>query len=104
MEDAEAVFAALDVPRRICHNDLQLQNVIIGGDRLWVVDFEFAGMGNPYFDLGNLAVNGELSDAELVELVVAYSGEPREAEVARVRLMMFVAALREGSSPRFRTA
>jgi thiamine kinase-like enzyme len=95
MEEAEAVFSTLEIEARMCHNDLQLQNLIIGDERLWVVDFEFAGMANPYFDLGNLAVNGELSDRELVDLIAAYAHESSEAQVARVRLMMFVAALRE---------
>lgn len=91
----EAAFAEAGAPLRMCHNDLQLQNFIVSEDGLRVLDFEFAGMGNRYFDLGNLAVNAELTGEELPELVEAYFGRPDPGEGARVQLMMFMAALRE---------
>lgn len=91
----EEVFTRLDLERRPCHNDLQLQNLIVGSDQLWVLDFEFAGMGNPYFDLGNVAVNGELLDDELVPLARGYFGADSATERARIQLMMFMAAYRE---------
>ena len=45
-----------DAPLRPCHNDLLAANFIQDGDRLWIVDWEYAGMGDPFFDLGNFAV------------------------------------------------
>lgn len=95
VDDVEGAFAHLGAPEGTCHNDLQLQNFIAGGDRLWVLDFEFAGRGNRYFDLGNTAVNAELAESELPELVTAYFDGFDPAESARVQLMMFMAALRE---------
>ena len=48
-----------------CHNDLHTANFIADGDRLWLLDWEYAGMNDRYFDLGNFAVNNELdADAE----------------------------------------
>jgi thiamine kinase-like enzyme len=91
----EAVFEAVDAPDGMCHNDLQLQNFIIGADRIWLLDFEFAGRGNRYFDLGNTAVNAELGDDELAPFVEGYFGRYEAGEQARTKLMMFMAAFRE---------
>jgi thiamine kinase-like enzyme len=91
----ESVFEEAAAPDAMCHNDLQLQNFIVEGDRLQMLDFEFAGRGNPYFDLGNVAVNAELSEAELPGLVEAYFGGADERDNARVWLMAFMAACRE---------
>ena len=91
----EVVFEEIDAPEGTCHNDLQLQNFIIGDDQLWVLDFEFAGRGNRYFDLGNTAVNAELGDEELEPLVEGYFGRFDAVETARTKLMMFMAAFRE---------
>jgi thiamine kinase-like enzyme len=93
----EDAFAAHDGAPAMCHNDLQLPNVILGEEQLWLIDFEYAGMGNRYFDLGNLAVNAELDGSEVEQLVAAYFGAATETESARVRLMMFMAALREAT-------
>jgi thiamine kinase-like enzyme len=39
------------------HNDLLPANLIDDGDRLWLVDWEYAGFNSPLFDLGGLASN-----------------------------------------------
>jgi thiamine kinase-like enzyme len=56
-----------------CHNDLLAAN-FIHGERLWVVDWEYAGMGDPAFDLANFAVNNGLDEDGDVELLDAYGG------------------------------
>ena len=45
-----------------CHNDLLADNFLRGDDRFWLVDYEYAGMGEPFFDLGNLSINNDLSE------------------------------------------
>ena len=47
-------------PERPCHNDLLNANFIDDGERLRIVDWEYAGMGDPFFDLANFAINHEL--------------------------------------------
>ena len=54
--DIEASLARAQTPDRLCHNDLQLPNFIITDPTLVVLDWEWAGMGDPYFDLGATAV------------------------------------------------
>jgi thiamine kinase-like enzyme len=74
-----------------CHNDLLNANFIAEGDRLWIVDWEYAGMGDPYFDLGNFAVNHELDADGEQRLLEAYGGKDGEALV----LMRFMSDFRE---------
>jgi thiamine kinase-like enzyme len=97
LERIEAMFATLGLHERLCHNDLQLQNVIDAGARLWVVDWEYAAMGNPYFDLGGFGVNAELGEDEEATVLAAYFGELRAADQARVRLLQVLSALREAT-------
>jgi len=74
-----------------CHNDLLAANFIHGDGRLWVVDWEYAGMGDPAFDLANFAVNNGLDEAGDDELLAAYGGGHPDVHV----LMRYVSDLRE---------
>ena len=74
-----------------CHNDLLAANFIHGGERLWLVDWEYAGMGDPAFDLANFAVNNGLDEAGDDELLGAYGGGDPDVHV----LMRYVSDLRE---------
>jgi len=76
---------------RPCHNDLLNANFIHDGERLRIVDWEYAGMGDPWFDLGNFAVNHELDEAGEDELLTAYGEEDRDA----LTLMRFMSDFRE---------
>ena len=49
-------------PMVTCHNDLLAANFIDDGERIWIVDWEYAGMGDPFFDLANFAVNNGLDE------------------------------------------
>jgi thiamine kinase-like enzyme len=80
---------------RPCHNDLLNANFIDDGTRIRIVDWEYAGMGDPFFDLGNVSINHELTPDEDVELVTAYDGELRLARLARLTLMRTVSDFRE---------
>ena len=57
-----------------CHNDLLNANFIDDGKRIRIVDWEYAGMGDPFFDLGNFSVNHSLTPAEDRILLEAYDG------------------------------
>lgn len=80
----------------LCHNDLLPANLLDDGERLWIIDWEYAAMGDPFFDLGNLStMNGfELHDDQ--ELLSAYLGHYDEPDLARVRLHRAAAEYREG--------
>ena len=81
-----------------CHNDLLAGNFIRGAEQLWIVDWEYAGMGDRYFDLANFAVNNELGEAGEQALLGAYfarAGADRAQRLATLRLMMFMSDFRE---------
>jgi len=78
-----------------CHNDLLAANILDDGSRLWIVDWEYAGMNDRYFDLANLAVNNGFSDDDESTLLVAYFGWTDNKQLARLRLMRLVSDARE---------
>jgi thiamine kinase-like enzyme len=84
-------------PLRPCHNDLLNANFILGGERLWIVDWEYAGMGDVFFDLANFSVNHELGPDEDDELLRRYFGERTEKNAAVLTLMRFMSDLREAT-------
>ncbi|KZL21216.1 thiamine kinase [Pseudovibrio axinellae] len=46
----------------LCHNDLLPANILNENGRFWLVDWEYAGLNSPLFDLGGLATNASLSE------------------------------------------
>jgi thiamine kinase-like enzyme len=79
------------------HNDLLPANFLRGGDRMQLIDWEYAGMGDRWFDLGNFAVNNELDDDQEALLLEAYFGEPPdERKRATLKLFRFMSDFREG--------
>jgi thiamine kinase-like enzyme len=80
---------------RPCHNDLLNANFIDDGARIRIVDWEYAGMGDPFFDLGNFSVNHGLTADEETVLLEAYEGAVRPERLARLRLMRTMSDFRE---------
>ena len=84
-----------------CHNDLLAANFIRGDAQLWIVDWEYAGMGDRYFDLANFAINNELDPSQQEAFLADYFGgdAPGPGEPARrlaaLRLFMFMSDFRE---------
>ena len=93
----ELALLAAPVDLRPCHNDLLNANFIDDGDRIRIVDWEYAGMGDPFFDLGNFSVNHELTADEDTALLAAYcrSAVPDPSHLARLTLMRVVSDFRE---------
>ena len=94
-ERIEAAFARAPVPARPCHNDLLSDNFLRGTDGFWLVDYEYSGMGDPFFDLGNLSINNGLSEASQETLLRLTFGEPTQAHRARLQLMRIMSDYRE---------
>ena len=82
-------------PERSCHNDLLNANFIDDGTRLRIVDWEYAGRGDVFFDLANFAVNHELDPPAREALLLAYFGEVRPEHVRALELMRFMSDFRE---------
>jgi thiamine kinase-like enzyme len=75
------------------HNDLLAANFLDDGERLWLVDWEYAGFNSPLFDLGGLVSNNELSEEQEEWLLEAYFGRPVTADLRRRYAAMKCASL-----------
>ena len=82
-------------PQRPCHNDLLTANFIDDGTRIRIVDWEYAGMGDLFFDLANFSVNNGLSKDETAELLRAYFGDVRPGDERALMLMGYMSDFRE---------
>jgi thiamine kinase-like enzyme len=93
---ADEIEAALPYEPVPCHNDLLTANFLDDGERLRILDWEYAGMGDRYFDLANFSNHHDLSVPEMQSLIAAYFGESTPGQLARVQLMRPMAAFWEG--------
>ena len=95
----ELACLANPIEVRPCHNDLLNANFIDDGTRIRIVDWEYAGMGDPFFDLGNFSINHELTPGEDAHLLAAYDAADRHRDraprLARLTLMRVVSDFRE---------
>lgn len=77
--EAATVRTALDAhpaPLAPCHCDPLCENFLDIGERMWIVDWEYSGMNDPMWDLGDLAVEGGFDEAQEAEMAQAYFGRP----------------------------
>jgi thiamine kinase-like enzyme len=91
----ETAFAKAPMPDTTCHNDLLNANFLRDGDHIWIVDYEYAGMGDPFFDLGNLSINNGLSPEAQELLLRLYFDEVTDAHRARLGMMRIMSDFRE---------
>ena len=78
------------------HNDLLAANFIDDGDRIWLIDWEYAGFNSPLFDLGGLASNNEMNAEQERWLLDRYFGRgPGEDLLASYAAMKCASLLRE---------
>jgi thiamine kinase-like enzyme len=99
-EGLRRIAAALGTPDLVpCHNDLLAGNLLrTRGGEILIVDWEYAGMGERYFDLGNLSVNNDFDEEDDVRLLRAYLGaDATSAERCRLALMRIVSDAREAA-------
>ena len=86
--EAAAVRAALDrnpVAPVPCHCDPLCENLLDTGARMWLVDWEYSGMNDPMWDLGDLSVEGAFASDQDREMMQAYfDGEPPGDQCGRM--------------------
>jgi len=76
---AAAAIESLDAtapPLTLCHNDLHHLNLIDDGARLWIVDWEYGGAGDPRFDLASFLCQQQASAEARRGLLDAYGDGP----------------------------
>jgi thiamine kinase-like enzyme len=84
---ALAVNAGPTVP---CNNDLLAGNFVDDGEKLWLIDYEYSGNNDPFFELGNTWTECQLGDDLFEELVTGYVGHHSPEKIARTRLQAIV--------------
>lgn len=93
---AEMERAQVALPIVFGHNDLLPANILDDGDRLWLIDFEYAGFNTAMFDLAGAASNAEMSQGESEAFLAAYfGGETDEATRRAFAAMQCASLLRE---------
>ena len=75
------------------HNDLLPANFIDDGERVWLIDWDYAGFNSPLFDLGNLCSNNEVAPADEAWLLESYFERPLDDELSRRYQAMKCASL-----------
>jgi len=84
-ESVRAALAAHPLPIVACHCDPLCENFLDTGSRMWIVDWEYSGMNDPMWDLGDLSVEGQMSADQEEEMLAAYFGTaPSPADRGRV--------------------
>ncbi len=85
---ADPVKEALNAnPARLapCHCDPLCENFLDDGQKMWIVDWEYSGMNDPLWDVGDLSVEAEMDEAQEAALLRGYFGrEPTDEERGRV--------------------
>ena len=88
VDSAQPVRAALarnPVKLSPCHCDPLCENFLDTGERMWIVDWEYSGMNDPLWDLGDLSVEAGFSAEQDRELMWAYyDGDPGQAAIGRM--------------------
>lgn len=80
-----AALAAHPVAPVACHCDPLCENFLDDGVRVWIVDWEYAGMNDPMWDLGDLSVEGQFGESQDEALLTTYfGGEARPFDRGRM--------------------
>lgn len=65
------------------HNNLRPDNILDDGERIWFIDFEYAGFTTALSDLAGIAANADLSDAAIDDLLQTYFDRAPTPDIRR---------------------
>jgi len=81
-----------------CHGDLTTSSLLLDGEHVWIIDYRWAGAGDPFEDLGSIAAHLRLSEARSDVLLRGYFGTVTGEHRSRLGLMRtaaeYLAAMR----------
>ncbi len=90
VEQSKSVQAALEAnPENLVpsHCDPLCENFIRQSNKMWIVDWEYSGMNDPYWDIGDLSVEGGFTQEMELELLSGYLGRsPNEYDIGRMTI------------------
>jgi thiamine kinase-like enzyme len=85
MRRIQAALDARRLPPVPSNNDLLAKNVMDDG-RVRLIDYDFSGMNDPMFDVGDVAMEGDYDPDQVGRLCEAYFGRHDPVQYARARL------------------
>lgn len=91
--NTELEAAQTPLPIVAGHHDLLAANLIDDGTRLWLIDYEYAGLSTAMFDLANLSSNNNFSAEQSRLLLETYFGGPPGEDILRSHAAMECASL-----------
>lgn len=92
----ELEAAQIPLPIVFGHNDLLPSNILDDGDRLWLIDFEYAGFSTAMFDLAGATSNAGLTPEQSEEFLESYlDGAPSAGMRRSMAAMQCASLLRE---------
>lgn len=84
-EPVKDALAANPAPLAPCHCDPLCENFLDDGDMMWIVDWEYSGMNDPLWDVGDLSVEARMdTDQEMALMEAYFGGAPTAAQHGRV--------------------
>lgn len=89
----ELEAAQVPLPILFGHNDLLPANILDDGERLWLIDFEYAGFSTAMFDLAGATSNAGFSAEEAEDFLEAYFGDAPDPAIRRSHAAMQCASL-----------
>jgi thiamine kinase-like enzyme len=94
MEDVEEATQRHPVPAVACHNDLLSENFMLEpAGKMWVIDWEYGGQTDPYFDLGDFVMEHPFTREEERLIIETYCGEMNEKYFGRLMLYKALSAV-----------
>lgn len=96
MDEIEQSLNRAAVPAVFCHNDLLNGNFLRDEqNQIRILDWEYAGMGDPFFDLANFSAHHELRDDQISTFLAAYFGDTTPQQFAHLKLQQAMSDFRE---------
>lgn len=84
-EPIKKLLANKALPLAPCHCDPLCENFLDDGEKMWIVDWEYSGMNDPLWDVGDLSVEAGMTADQDAEMMLAYFGRaPTAAENGRM--------------------
>jgi len=96
LQAAENALSIRPVTHHPCHNDLLNANFLVN-DQFYILDWEYAGMGDIFFDLANFSDHHSLTDEQDRWLLQCYFGHVTPARWAHLKIMKIMSDLREAT-------
>ncbi|KPJ88860.1 MAG: hypothetical protein AMS17_03955 [Spirochaetes bacterium DG_61] len=93
---ADSIEFAMDRNRPAsvaCHNDYLSENFLYDGQQIWIIDWEYGGMGDPYFDLGDFVAEHPFTREQEEIVITEYCGELQYPRLYRMLLYKIVSDL-----------